>query len=52
MGLAMNLGGELCCKAITFTQMLGILSYDFLIVNSAFIVTILHDRQQQYQNLK
>lgn len=60
MGLAMNLGGKLCCKAITFTQMLGILSYDFLIVNSAFIEIISHGHQQstfclfvkQYQNSK
>lgn len=40
MGLAMNLGGELCCKAITFIQLLGILSYGFLIVNSNIFIEI------------
>lgn len=46
MGLAMNLGGELCCKAITFTQMLGILSHDVFIVNSALVEVVLYGCQQ------
>lgn len=46
MGLAMNLGDELCCKAITFNQMLGILSYNVFIINSAFIEIILDRRKQ------